>query len=140
MRFMQSKGFMTDFRVISVKAADAGKLLFKRNLAQQVQLYGRTADAGRDFRGLDLELCEMNAEMDLASLAAVIDTIPSHSPSPSILMPLVSTSRCNPVLVGATSMTNRNVFFPAAYGAVVRNRQVWFCQLQQALRHPHDLS
>ena len=51
--------------------------------------------------------------MDLAPLATVVGTVLlcRHSPSPSILIPVLSTSKCHPVVVGCPPIVTERTFW-----------------------------
>jgi len=107
MRFAQGNGLMAVLCVIHAVAADAGNAFVGRNLAQQRWQDRCIADAVvGHLHGTDVERGRVDPDVHLTPLAPVIRImlLVFHSPSPSILMPVLSTSRCKPVVVGTARL------------------------------------
>ena len=112
MRNAQRNAFMTVLRVVRTVATDAGNALVSRNLAQQRWQDRCVADT---VIGHFHEISSVDASIPRCTLRHWRRCFAPcffvfHSPSPSILMPVLSTSRCKPVVVGI-AMATCSVFF-----------------------------
>lgn len=80
--------------------------------------------------------------MNLAPLATVVGPMlfGFHSPSPSILMHVLSIRRCNPVVVGCAAIITERCFWRRLTVLKSGTCQIQAIELEQALRHTHHLA
>jgi hypothetical protein len=105
--------FMTAFGVVGTIAADTCNGLVGGNLVEQEWQYRRIAcGVVGHFIGPDFQRSRVNAKVDPTPLATVVGPmfLVSHSPSPSILIPVLSTRKCNPVVVGCAAIVTDRCF------------------------------
>ena len=130
----QSDRFMAALRIVSAITADAGELLFRRNLTWQIGQHRRITDAVVGyFHRSDFECDSINAEMDLAPLAAVIGAMLLRLPF-AFAQHLDAGAIDQQVQAGRGGHNfngDAQCLLPPTHGAVVGDGPVQACQLQQ---------
>ena len=139
----ECNGLMAALRIVSAITADAGKLLFQRNLTEQVGQHRSITDAVvGHFHGPDFSRGSINTEMDFAPLAAVVSAVLFGLPF-TVAQHLDAGAVDQQVQAGRGRHdfgSDTQCLLPAAHGAVIRNRSIQTCQPKQALRHAHRLA
>lgn len=98
LRATPRNGFMAAFRVIGAVATDAHVCIIHANLVEQIRQYRRVAGGIVGYLdGLDFQRGGVYTQVHLAPLTAIVGAM-LLSPSPIILIPVLSTSKCNPVV------------------------------------------
>ena len=99
--------------IVSAIAANAEDCLVRRDLRQQIRQRRRIANGVcRDFDSPDIQRFRIDPDVDLTPLAAIGGSVFTGLPFPSpiILIPVLSTRRCNPPELGRPPRATGSVF------------------------------